>query len=272
VEDVEKIEKVVEVFHELPTTQELAVAGVAKERYLEAATAWYDASIRAMDAEIARLVERLEELRLADSTLLAFVGDHGEEFLEHGRSWHGQSIYGDMINVPMLVRWPGVVPAGLVVEATTQQIDLMPTLLELALLPVPEGAQGRSLLPLLAAPDDPASLGWRRAPVFAERKEPPGEPIEKAPDAYAVIDDGWKLIWNVVSRDERPEFELFDHEADPLNLSNLAEAHPDQVERLREILEAWRQSAGAAKVSDEGLAAELSQEELEELKALGYVQ
>ena len=265
--DLEAVGEVVEIFHGLPTAQELDEAEVDADRFISAEHAWYDGSIRAMDAEVQRLFERLEEWGLADDTLFAFISDHGEEFLEHGRSWHGHSVYGEMINVPMAVRWPGVVPNGLVVDRTTQSIDLMPTLLELARLEVPEQAQGRSLVPLMADPEG-FSERW---PVFSERKDPPTESTESSPDAYTVIHEGWKLIWNVVLRDERPEFELFDHEEDPLNLNDLAAENPERVEELKRLIEGWRAEVEAAKVSDEGLEEDLSPEELRELRALGYI-
>jgi arylsulfatase A-like enzyme len=267
--NLEKIAEVVDVFHGLPTAAELEQAGVSREQYLAATRAWYDASIRAMDVEVARLFERLAEYGIADDVLFAFLADHGEEFFEHGRSWHGESIYGEMIGVPMFVRWPGVVPEGLVVERTTQSIDLMPTLLELARLPVPEKAQGRSLVPVMAAPGDPVAYGGGRAPVFSETA---GDDDEyKVPDAYAVIDDGWKLIWNEVVHDGRPELELFDHARDPLDLENVAADHPEKVAELKRLLEGWKADAEAARASDEGIEEDLSPAELEELKALGYL-
>ncbi|MEX1310034.1 MAG: sulfatase, partial [Candidatus Sulfomarinibacteraceae bacterium] len=227
--DLKRVEKVVEIFHHLPSAEQLTEAEVDADAFLNAEKAWYDGSIRAMDYEIARLVERLEELDLRDDTLIAFVSDHGEEFLEHGNHWHGHSTYGELVNVPMFVTWPGVVPEGLVVDETTQSIDLMPTLLELARLPVPAEAQGDSLLPLMTASGESAATDWDRRVVFTERKQPPGEETEGTADSFAAIADGWKLIWNVVVRDDRPEFELFDHAADPLNLVNLADDHPERV-------------------------------------------
>jgi iduronate 2-sulfatase len=157
-----------------------------------------------------------------------------------------------------------------VVEKTTQSIDLMPTLLELARVPVPESAQGSSLLPLLASPHDPAAMGWDRRAVFTERKNPPGEETEGTADSFAVIADGWKLIWNVVIRDDRPEFELFDHVNDPLNLINVADRNPDLVADLRLQLERWREMTEAQKVTGDGEGAEVSAEELAQLRALGY--
>ena len=260
-------------FHGLPDRKHLEDAKIDEEEYVRGALAWYDGSIRAMDAEIGKMMEGLEALGIVDDVLIGFVADHGEEFLEHGRSWHGQSVYGEMVDVPMFIRWPGVVPSHRV-ASSTQSIDLMPTLLELARVPVPEQAQGRSLLPLLvaaAAGESPQEHGWNDPPVFTERADSESESVDGLPDAYAVIHDGWKLIWNVVVRDERPELELFDHRADPLDLENLADQHPERVAELKKLIEGWRTRAEEAKVSDEGLEDEMDPEELERLRALGYV-
>ncbi len=269
--NVEKVEEAVKVFFKLPTVEQLREIGVDNETFTAAEHAWYDGSILAMDREIGRLLERLEELGLRQDTLIAFVADHGEEFREHGNPWHGHSVYGDMINVPLILNWPGIVPKGLVVEETTQSIDLMPTLLELARLPIPDHVQGRSLLPLIAAPENPEELGWPGGPVFSERVEAPGELVEGAPDAYTVIRDGWKLIWNVELRDDRPELELFEHRTDPLNLNDVASDHGTLVAELRGEIETWLERVEAEKVSDETLSEDLSPQELEQLRALGYV-
>jgi arylsulfatase A-like enzyme len=134
----------------MPNRAELQKAGIDPDTYIEREQAWYDGSIRGMDAEIARLLERLRDLGLDDRTLVVFTADHGEEFLEHGRMFHGQTTYGELANVPLVMWGPGgYVPAGVTVADTTQAIDVMPTLLELSGLPTPEGVQGRSLVPLM---------------------------------------------------------------------------------------------------------------------------
>ena len=71
------------------------------------------------------------------------MADHGEEFLEHGRTFHQQSVYGELANVPLFLWWPGVVPAGARIAPTVQNIDLMPTLLELSGLAAPGRHSGR---------------------------------------------------------------------------------------------------------------------------------
>jgi arylsulfatase A-like enzyme len=256
----------------LPTQEEIDRTDVDQAAYVEREKVWYDASIRAMDVEIARLVERLGELGLAEDTLIVFLADHGEEFLEHGRHFHGYNAYGEMINIPLVMWWPGVIPAGKRVATTVQAIDVLPTVLDLARIPVPEEAQGQSLLPLVAG-DPPEELGWRRRPAFAERAYAPTaftddtDPIE----AITVVDGEWKLIKNLALPEGRPEYELYDHREDPINTTNLADQHPDVVERLSKLLESWHESAKAAHIAPDAAAEDMSPEELERLRSLGYV-
>src|SRR4029453_7804311 len=105
---------------------------------------WYDGSIRAMDAEIGRLLEKIRSSDLSGRTLVVFTGDHGEEFLEHGRTFHGQSVYGELANVPLVFWAPGLLPKGKTIQQTVETIDVMPTILEFSRLTVPSQAQGKS--------------------------------------------------------------------------------------------------------------------------------
>ena len=252
----------------MPSRAELLEAEVDPDEFISQYYDWYDGSIRGMDAEFGRLLEALQALNLADSTLVAFIGDHGEEFLDHGRTWHGHTVYGELVNVPLLLWWPGVVPAGLTVEETVRSIDLMPTLLALSGLSAPEGIQGQSLLPLMghAAGGAGAAEEWIVRPAGSERDLGDGRSV-------SLVADGWKLVQNTDLPDEdHPEFELFDHEKDPLNLVNLADEHPDIVERLTKEIDRWQRQAESAQLqSDEELGATLSADELKRLRSLGYV-
>src|SRR5687767_11219512 len=139
-----------------------------------------------MDAEIGRLLERLRELGLDRDTLVVFVGDHGEEFLEHGRTFHGQTTYGELANVPLIVWRPGAVAAGRVVEQAVETIDVMPTILAAVGLPTPKEAQGASFAPLLA---EGGPARWRARPAFIEKNltfEPVGAPPPMDTEAFAV--------------------------------------------------------------------------------------
>ncbi len=106
----------------------------------------YDAAIRSMDTDLAPLIDGFRKT-LGDQAVFALVSDHGEEFQEHGAFTHS-SVFQEVLQVPLLLRLPGVAPAR--VSPVVRQSDLMPTLLELAGLRVPEHIQSASLLPFVA--------------------------------------------------------------------------------------------------------------------------
>ena len=253
---------------EMPSRAELQKAGIDADRYMGLNVDWYDGSIRGMDAEIGRLVERLESLGLADDTLIAFVGDHGEEFFEHGRSFHGQTVYGELANVPLILWGPGV-PQGRRIPQTVSLLDVMPTLLEISGLQPPEEMQGRSLVPLLGG------AGPEADPAIVERaatNEPTGAPPPVDSESHAIIVGEWKLIHNSRGSEGKPEFELYAQRTDPLDQHDVAAQHPDVVARLSSALKDWRGRALAARLKPEADTQGLSAEDLERLRSLGYVQ
>jgi arylsulfatase A-like enzyme len=254
----------------MPTSEELERAGVDAARFVDREIDWYDGSIRGVDAEIGKVFEKLRDLGLEGSTVVAFLSDHGEEFLEHGRHFNANSVYGDMTNVPLILWGPGRLPPGRVVEETVQSLDLAPTLLALSGLPVPETMQGQSLLPLA---QDGETERWRRRPAISERNRSESFREPQTANGTAIVWDGWKLIRNAERPPDRPEFELFDHRKDPLNLVNVAEAHPEKVAELSKLLDGWRHWVEARRLpSDAELTQGVSGEELERLRSLGYVQ
>jgi arylsulfatase A-like enzyme len=269
----------------VPTREDLLKAGLDPEDYVRHDRDWYDGSIRGLDAEMGRLTERLHALGLEGRTLLVFTGDHGEEFLDHGRMLHGQSVYGELDNMALLFWGPGTVPSGAKVDATVQTIDLMPTLLEVSRVPVPPGLHGRSLLPLLAgARGGGAGAGalhadgvaaWTDRPAITEKAVTvdTGSPPPRDTESVAIVFQGWKLIHNTKRAAGRPEYELFDHRRDPLDRVDLAGQHPDVVQRLSRDLQAWRKTVAASRLKPDAEGGQaLSKEELERLRALGYVQ
>jgi arylsulfatase A-like enzyme len=259
----------------MPNRAELTQAGLDPDAYAAFDRNWYDGSIREMDTEIGRLVEGLGTLGLRGKVLVAFTGDHGEEFLEHGRMFHGQTVYGEMNNVPLVLWRPGSLPAGRVIDQTVQIVDVMPTLLEVSGLRVPEAAQGTSLLPfwtpkpgvVRAATDERTAISEKAATSDL------GAPPPRDTESVAVIGGGWKLIHNIRRPAGAPEFELFDHQHDPLDAHDVAAGHPDIVARLSREEVAWRARALRARLPPDGEAQRgLSPEQMERLRALGYVQ
>jgi arylsulfatase A-like enzyme len=264
----------------MPSRDDLVKAGFDPQAYVDYERAWYDGSIRGMDAEIARLLEALRNLELDRRTVVAYTSDHGEEFLEHGKMFHGQSTYGELSNVPLILWRPGAIAAGAIVEPTVQVIDLMPTLLEMSGLPVPPAAQGHSLLPLLVSPSPAAGAAHaatapaaRPAVIEKAATREGGGPPPRDLESYAIIADGWKLVHNKKQAPGRPEYELYDHRKDPLDATDLAAEQPDVVKRLASELQAWRRKVDAARLPPDSATQEgLGKEELERLRALGYIQ
>lgn len=260
----------------MPSRADLVKAGLDADAYVKHDVDWYDGSIRGLDTEMERLFERLKGLGLHDRTLVVFVADHGEEFLDHGRMFHGQTVYGELTQVPLMMRWPGVLPAGRVVNDVVQTIDVMPTLLAISGLAAPPEVQGQSLVPLIRPSEGPAGPSWRPRPAISEKAAtnptkgaaPPPHDTE----AFAIVDGGWKLIHHTARPNGGPEFELFDFAKDPLNLHDVAAKHPEEVQRLAKLVAGWRQMARAAKFAPDAESTKgLSQEQLQRLRSLGYI-
>ncbi|MBL9086042.1 MAG: sulfatase-like hydrolase/transferase [Planctomycetia bacterium] len=119
------------------------------------AKAAYVAGLRRLDTALAGWLAALDDLRLLDDAVLVVTSDHGEGFGEHGTMHHGRRLYDELVHVPLYVRAPGF-PPGRRIAAPCSLLDVLPTTLELVGLPPLAGAEGASLVPLLAgAPGRP---------------------------------------------------------------------------------------------------------------------
>jgi signal transduction histidine kinase/arylsulfatase A-like enzyme len=183
---------------------------------------YYDGEIAFTDSEFGRLLQAMRTMGLEQDTLVVVLGDHGESFGEHGRWLHGESLHGSEIHVPMIIRFPQRLPAGKSIDAVAQQIDIVPTLLDLLELPVPAKVEGRSLLPLIADQ-------------------------EHGDDRYAVAELGDRSIVSLVTREWRllkntrdGAAELYRVVDDPDEQRDLADAEPEVVAELEQLVEEWR--------------------------------
>jgi arylsulfatase A-like enzyme len=253
----------------LPTRDELEKAGIAPHDFVRIQLDWYDGSIRGADVELGRVLEKLDQLGIADDTLVVFLSDHGEEFLDHGSGFHEENVYGELVNVPLVFRWPAEIPRGREVEETVQLLDVAPTIVDLAGLDLPERMQGQSLRPLSSAAE---GSRFRSRPAISEWRKRTDQLGTRMVDAIGIVDEGWKLIRNVDRPEDVPEFELYDHRNDLLDLKNLASKHPEIVETLSERLEGWQKWALENELPrNQEAEAEMTSEELQRLRSLGYV-
>ena len=198
----------------------------------------YAACVAYADALVASLLAKLDALGLRDDTIVVLTADHGEEFGEHGGIGHGRHVFGEVVRVPLILRWPGHLEAGRVVAHVSQHLDLAPAVLALAGVPQPPEEQGRTIF----EPIDAAFL-------------------EMGPWRGIVAGDD-KLVWNTQTGEQRL-FALSDR------LDRQPRDDAATSARLRgrlETLEAQRPHRAAAVPA----AATWSEEEKERLRALGY--
>jgi arylsulfatase A-like enzyme len=142
------------------------IAGDAAVRRAGELSALYDAEIAQNDASFGALLGELERRGLAEETAVLLTSDHGEEFYEHGGWKHGFTLFEEQLRVPFVLRLPGRRLAGTVRSGAAEQVDVVPTLLELAGVERPRGLPGRSLLAEAAgaAVEPRPSFAWLERP------------------------------------------------------------------------------------------------------------
>ena len=188
----------------------------------------YLGEISLIDAQLGRMLAALDRLGLADDTLVIYTTDHGDMCGGHGMIDKHFIMYDDVVRVPMMMRWPGRIPAGHVCPAfVPHAVDLATTFLDVAGLSAPDTFKGQSLLPLMEGgrdngrPDIFSMYHGNQFGLFTQRM---------------VRDRRWKYVWNATAQDE-----FYDLESDPGELRNLATA-PEckgELARLRARLVAW---------------------------------
>ncbi len=174
-------------------------------------TAAYYAMIEQVDTEMGHMLQTLDETGQADNTIVIFMSDHGEMLGDHGLYLKGPFFYDCLTRVPLIIRWPKHFHAGRKVDALVELVDLAPTLLEAAGIPVPAGMQGRSLTPLLTG----QSTTHRDSVYMEYFNSNFTYPIP--PMLTAVRTSKWKLNYC----DQVQYGELYDLEGDPGEFTNL---------------------------------------------------
>lgn len=183
----------------------------------------YYASVSYVDAQIGKVMNALDQLELADNTIVVLWGDHGFHLGDHGY-WTKHTNYEQATRIPILLVAPGVTQPGSVSEQLTTTVDIYPTLAELAGLPKPDGPQpidGVSLVPVLRDPT--ARVRDHAYHVFPLAKF--GRAIRT--DRYRLVE--WK---SMKDRSETPVYELYDFQYDPLERTNMAGEASDVVKEL----------------------------------------
>ncbi|HJS98160.1 MAG TPA: sulfatase-like hydrolase/transferase [Terriglobales bacterium] len=227
----------------------------------------YDGEIAYVDAAVGHLLTVLRGHKLYDGTLIAIMADHGEAFGEHGERTHGIFLYDETIHVPLLFKLPHERFAGKRISTQTGLVDVTPTILKVAGLQAPSAVQGEPLLSLMQTQARVAA-GMTSAPTgnatHADR------PVYSETD-YPHRAFGWSSLRSLREGKylfiEAPRRELYDQNADPKELHNLADNRPAVAGTLTTNLDKFRVSTSAAQPGGRTVNAQQAQK----LNALGYV-
>ncbi len=218
----------------------------------------YRGEIEYLDGNFGKLLTKLEAEGLYDNTVIVLTADHGEEFNEHGGFWHGLTLYDEQIHVPLLIKWAGNgdKPAEGADDGIARLIDVGPTILSLAGIEIPEGMQGIDL------------------------RNPYSMRLEKDRQVFSEEDHEGNVLWSLRTEDEKlivanagnprklPERTYFDISGDPLELD--AYEDPEAEAYLEEMANFQRMAAEGIAV--EGSEVEMSYDDCERLRMIGYVE
>jgi arylsulfatase A-like enzyme len=190
----------------------------------------YLGEVALLDSQVGRILATLDALGLSADTLVVYSSDHGDLCGAHGMIDKHYVMYDDLLRVPLLVRWPGVLPAGETCSAfISSALDIAYTLCAAAGIAAPPTFSGRNLVEEMARPsrqDIFAAYYGNQMGLFSQRM---------------VRDGRWKLVWNATAEDE-----LYDLDSDPTELNNLAAAPgcAEEQRRLRLRLHDWMEHTG----------------------------
>jgi len=225
--------------------------------YVEYLRGLYDQSILTFDRRFGELLSDLEQSGIARDTLVVLLSDHGEEFFDHGSFRHGFTLFEEQLRVPLVIHDPRRAGEARRIDVPSQHIDVLPSLLDLAGLPAGEAQPGRSLVPGQGADVGPTD---QVRPIYAQVQLT----SNKTYQLRSVQSGHWKLIEQSLPA---PRLQLFDLRTDPLEATDVSAQHPAQLKKLKAMLD----DVAATEASEPSETVELSEDEMEQLRALGYL-
>jgi arylsulfatase A-like enzyme len=233
-----------------------AVAGKTTASQADAShlRALYDQEITYFDDEFGRLLDFLASENLAGETIIVFVADHGEEFLDHGSFLHGYTLYEEQIHVPLFIFDPRQ-PRPRRIESITRHVDVLPTLLTMLGVDYEGVVQGCDLIPQINGRPP-----VRPAPVYALTQLRSAKTVQM----QSLLQDGWKLIATQLPAAGEQLFHLVE---DPAEQKNLIESEPEVADSMRVRLAEF---VASLPVADSDMV-ELTPEEIRTLRSLGYI-
>ena len=203
----------------------------------------YDAEIHAVDRALGQVLDRIESLGLAQSTIVCVTSDHGEEFLEHGWFGHYAQLFDESVHVPLVLAGPGV-PRGVVEQRAIENRFVAQTLLRLAGTAVPAGMDDGQLL------DPPVLERWSEAGVFLVNNKGRWSDFERRESralgqVRSLVRGRWRLVHHPGDESSEPLLALFDLEADPECRVDVSAGNPQVAGELAARFERWMRAGRA---------------------------
>jgi arylsulfatase A-like enzyme/cytochrome c-type biogenesis protein CcmH/NrfG len=214
----------------------------------------YDGEIAYTDVYVGKLVQVLKEKSIAENTLVVVVGDHGEDLWQHSEPTHGIFLYDTALKIPLLFWCPQIIPEDVRIESQVRSVDIFPTILDIFRIDIPPSCQGISLVPVI------------------EGKKVRNIEKSYAETYYPLLAHGWSAQESIRTDEWKyilsPRPELYDLKKDTDEMKNLVAERPEVVSQLNKELEELKRGDSSSRALP---IKELSPEEKEKLRALGYL-
>lgn len=235
-----------------------------KEKYHIPSVELYDAVIQKADEHIGEIYDHLKKMGILDQTIFVLLSDHGEEFGDHGgydRGYsyeydsgrmHAHTLYDEIIRIPLIIRYPKKIKANTIVNQQVRSIDILPTILSLLDISNEGTFEGIDLSRNNFTPEE-------NLRAFSES-------ILEGTEKKSIRTKDWKLIYHPVSQ----RYELYNLAQDPEEKVNLARQEEQVFESLKKELFSWMERMPKQETKAKKKR-KLSEEEIEALKALGYI-
>jgi arylsulfatase A-like enzyme len=233
----------------------------------------YDSGVFWADRNVGDVIEVLKERGVWDKAVFVFLSDHGEEMFDHDSWYHGQSVYDELMHVPMIIHFPRGQYGGRRVTEPVSLVDVMPTLLDYAGHPeLCEGCRGVSLLPLLDPSNAASAVDSEGAgPVFGMRINETTYFSSWAAargEVNVMVRQGrWKAIWN----EDPGTTELYEIVEDAGEQIDVSGQYPEQARKLAGRARAWLADCRGSRAKP-GEIQDLDLETRERLRSMGYLE
>ena len=239
----------------------------SEDQLLQHIIALYDGEVRFFDLALEKLIKELQNRKSGANTLVIICSDHGEGFLEHGLLLHGKSLYQEMASVPLLFYFPAQIPKGKIIPEQVRSLDIFPTILELAGIPLPAHLDGQSLRPFWEGANRPEARTSYAHVYDSGKGAISSDGIER--EYASITTPDWRFIKNLKNNEDQ----LYDRRLDSKDTNNLASSRPDQVKIFEQMLFRYfeesaktKKALGVGKVKTGPVSPELRKK----LEALGY--